>query len=405
MALVLLTLVLLFVLELLNAFYRSLNEAQAEDIQRDADAAKAAEEASGSEEAADGEAKPPPGCRESLGLIFGGLYMMLRASLSLVTVLGTAVSLYFHEVMHALVQLLMGARPRIVICQNGGYAEPLPWVGGPLGQVPLAFGYLLLGGVAGMAPVLGGSLVFYLLLDWLSPLDYAALRAQAQVLVDASPGGLPAALAGSAQLFLASAWEAGFLRSLPVLVAGALLANNLTPSSTDFVHSAYHLAAYAVAFVAGGALFGATAWAAWLLLGLGIGLVVACLLLMQDERRWNLSLGTLGMTWMAFAVLHWAGALGSAPQQALSVGLALVIQLLLLGALMCAVFLVLFLGVNLLGLQLDALALTVKKVPKHLRDVFTVFSTCKDCRLHFHDVCDGCGRSAEEIEAAAEASA
>lgn len=347
---------LLLLHELLDAGFRSVHEGQVEDVDRDV--------------------------KEKAGLL-RALYNLLRALVSGAIGIGAFVGLVFHETMHALVQLAMGMRPRIVLCRNGGYAEGRPWFGG-IGVLPLLFTRPALGGVCSMAPILGGGLLYFAILLWRTPKETAHVRTEAAALAE-RPARLPAVALEQ----IATVRRAGFLAMLPLVLVGLVTVQGLTPSSVDFVNARHHLPGYGIGAVLAVLLL--ERGLRWALLAAGIALFVLFVVTIRRTRDWPLLFGSAGATLL---VLFGLGASASS----VLAGLAMLAQVLLFAALVVGAFLGILVLLNAIGLQFDALLLMLRRWPGHLREVFTRFSTCPQCRLHFRGKCDGCGRTEGEVE-------
>ncbi len=372
-------------LEILHAFYRGVIEAQHEDVLRDTEASKS------------------EGDRKRLVWL---LYQLLRSLVNVPIMAGVKVSLILHESLHAIVHAAMGGRPRIVLCPNGGYAPLEPWVGG-IGWLPIALTRPALGGVACLAPVLGGSLLYLSLLLWLTPADFSHLTAASPPIVDACApaklGDLPGALLRGLRTLLDPARRAGVLGTVALLVAVILTAPSLTPSSTDFVLARRHLVGHSIAAVLAALAFEAIPRAApWLLILVGAAGFVLYFLSRKIGRDWPDYPGIVGMTLLLLGILAKTGALGSLPARGIASGIAVVIEVLLFTGSILLAFLLLIVLLNLVGLQFDAIGLMLRKAPGELKDVFTRFHTCTKCNLHFHGKCDGCGRTPEELRAVGE---
>ncbi|MFV8755435.1 hypothetical protein ACNOYE_33200 [Nannocystaceae bacterium ST9] len=312
------------------------------------------------------------------------------------------VSLYFHELMHAIVQLASGAKPRIVLCKNGGYAESRPWGKSGIYNLAVALGTGLLRGVCGMAPLLGGSAVIYLCVRYLAPLEPGTLGMLGDsVGAASSTGGMLAAL-GQATWHLLAAIGGAPIGAIVVIVLVALtLGWGLTPSSADFHNAAPHLLAYALAYLS------AAAWlpSSGLLIAIGVLGVPVYLFALLKLNRFGIPwlIGGYTMSCGLLGLLALFGALGPAPALGLASGLASLIVVLLLASSLYAVFLIGLFGLAMINKPSRAFVQRkygTQTGPGVLGSLVRSFDTCTSCKLHFRGKCDGCGRTAAEIRAA-----
>jgi|GEM_PF-3063103 len=333
-----------------------------------------------------------------LGALPQALFAMLLAA-------NRTVSLLVHEFAHAAVQGLSFGRPRIVLCSNGGYAQSQPWGGSLLFRIPYFYGHVLLGGIAGLAPLLLGAGVIYLGMRWLA-VDGATASAQAEALqASATPAALktlPGELWTTGTMFLGGLFALSGWKVVLVLVAFMLLMDGLTPSSVDFAHSRHHIPAYALTFIGlAAAIAVIPAKAHWVLMGGGLALLVVFHGTLTEDRAWPMFLGTLGLGLMVSGFLVWRGWLGADPAATVASGLTTLVTMLVLAIALYVLYLGAMLAVSLLTLNLKPMALMFSEVPRAVAEVFQTFDTCEDCSMHFRRACDGCGRTPEQIAAGA----
>lgn len=312
------------------------------------------------------------------------------------------VSLYIHELMHALAQLASGSKPRIVVCKNGGYAEARPWRESGAAKLVTALGTGLLRGVCGMAPLLGGSLLVYLTVRFTVPLEPGALTMlAADVAAAPSLTASLGAVLGSLSTLILAIVSAPIWAAAVIMLVTLVLGWGLTPSSADFHNAAPHLLAYLLAYLSAVAL----AAQPWTLIAIGaVGVLVYLFVLIKIGANWIAWLvGGYTMSCGVLGLLALLGLLGAAPDAGLGQGLASLIILLGLTSCLYAVFLVVLFGLALINSPSaafvrrnagDAVELGV------LASLVTSFDTCTSCKLHFRGRCDGCGRTADEIHAA-----
>lgn len=330
-----------------------------------------------------------------------GPLQLLRAPFMLILAGSRSVGLIFHELAHAAVQALGGSRPRVVLCKNGGYAEPSPWASHPVAFMVAGYGNTLLGGLACLAPLLLGSAVLWLLVRFVAPLDAVDVGRHLDTWVAASaPAGLsalPAAIWGTIRLYVTEIFAAGAGRTAIILVGGLLLAGALTPSSTDFAVGKYHFVAYLLAGSCAQALYLFVPGAGGVLLGVGLVAFVGFHFIMA-RGRWAFLFGTFGLTCITLAILGFVGVLGADPALGLRVAAAALAMGLLLAVAFYLVFMVLLVALSLITFRLSPIGLMFVGAPRHLAQVFSVFHTCVDCNLHFHgDRCDSCGSTPAEL--------
>lgn len=370
---------LIVVLELCNAYFELLVNTQRaaldEDIER-------------------GRADRGPVARVWLGVRVGVAKLVAGMAL---------VSLYVHELMHAAVQLASGAKPRIVLCKNGGYAEARPWLESNFYNLVVALGTGLLRGVCGMAPLLGGSALIYASVRYAAPLEPGTLGELGETIAAAgSATALVGALFDAIGALLAAIGSAPAWAIALILLVALVLGWGLTPSSADFHNAAPHLLAYALAYLSAAALLPSVA-ALLAIAALGLPLYLFVLI------RFNV----FGLPWLIggyasscglLGVLALLGVLGPDPAMGLAGGLASLLVLLGLASSAYALFLALLFALALVNKP--SRAFVVRKYgddrgPGVLASLVTSFDTCTRCKLHFRGRCDGCGRTAEQIRAEA----
>lgn len=313
------------------------------------------------------------------------------------------VSLYIHELMHAAVQLASGAKPRIVLCKNGGYAEARPWLDSNFYNLVIALGTALLRGVCGMAPLLGGSALIYASVRHGAPLEPGTLGELGRSIATAgSAMAVVGALFGAIATLLAAIGAAPAWAIALILLVALVLGWGLTPSSADFHNAAPHLLAYALAYLSAAALLPSVT-TLLCIAALGLPLYLFALI------RFNV----FGLPWLIggyasscglLGVLALLGVLGPDPVSGLAGGLASLLVLLGLASSAYALFLVLLFGLALVNAP--SRAFMVRKYgddrgPGVLASLVTSFDTCTRCKLHFRGRCDGCGRTAAQIQAEA----
>ncbi len=313
------------------------------------------------------------------------------------------ISLYFHESMHALVQLASGAKPRIVLCKNGGYAEARPWGKSGVYNLVVALGTGLLRGVCGMAPLLGGSTVIYLCVRFLAPLEPGTLGLLGDSVGSASSiGAMLTALVQSLWLLIAAIGSAKLWAIGVIVLVALILGWGLTPSSADFYNAAPHLLAYALAYLTAAMLLPASA----ALIAIGVFGVPVYLFTLIKFNRFGIPwlIGGYTMSCGLLGLLGLFGLLGDSPPAGLASGLAALILMLLLASSFYVVFLAVLYGLALVNSPSHAFV--TRKYgsnaggPGVLRSLVTSFDTCTACKLHFRGTCDGCGRTIEEIRLA-----
>lgn len=367
---------LIVVLELLNAYFELLFNTQKAALDEDIEASQAK------------GASP----RMWLGLRIAGSKLIAGMAF---------ISLYFHELMHALVQLAAGAKPRIVLCKNGGYAEARPWADSSGYNLVLALGTGLLRGVSGMAPLLGGSVVIFACVRFLAPLEPGTLATLAQSVGSATSfGATLAALVKGLWLVLAAIGGAKIWAIAIIVSVALILGWGLTPSSADFANSAPHLLGYALAYLSAAALLPQ----AWPLLAIGAIGVPLYLFTLVKFNRFGIPwiLGAYSMTCGLFGLLAATGVLGESANMGLATALAGLIMVLLVAASFYLVFLVALFGLALINSPSRAFVRRHASpgAPGVLGSLVTSFDTCTACKLHFRGTCDGCGRTIEQIRAA-----
>jgi hypothetical protein len=322
--------------------------------------------------------------------------VLVRFAIIGVGLFGRFVSLILHEASHALAQLAFLGRPQIVLCKNGGYSQAQPWAR----AIPLMLlhkvGYVLGGGVMALAPIVAMSALLYLLVALLTPLDLRAIIGQAAYLLQARDF---AALREIGESFV-RAFELASALGIAGLVIGVLLvAPGMTPSSTDYYESRYHLVAYAAAAVASTQALAMSPRAMTIAFFASLVLGVALSILRTPFGRAAIGLGCFFLTSAVIVGLGRYGVLGRDPLHLLQGGLAALAVVLLLAALVYVAFVALFLVATLLTFRPSAIIGVLRLAPRELASVFTTFDTCTRCNVHFRKVCDGCGRTAEEIAA------
>lgn len=372
-------LALVVVLELANAYFELLVNTQRAALDEDIE---------------QGRAQRGPLARAWLGVRVA--FAQLIAAMAFV-------SLYVHELMHALVQLASGAKPRIVVCKNGGYAEARPWMEGRVYNLLVALGTGLLRGVGGMAPLLGGSTLIYLSVASGASLKPGTLGELGRGIAAAASTGdrLAAIVAAIGQLLAAIAGAPAWAIVLIGLVA-LVLGWGLTPSSADFHNAAPHLLGYALAYLSAAALLPRVG----LLFGVALlGLPLYLALLIRKAP--------LGLPWLVggyasscglVGLLALAGVLGDDPQQGLAAALGSLLVLLGLAAAAYAGFLALLFALALVNRPSQAFVRRKygdAKGPGLLASLVMDFETCTRCKMHFRGRCDGCGRTAEQMRAGA----
>jgi len=376
-ALVIVVYVLLYVLEVVNALYRSFVHGHATDLQ-DAVAQKGG----------------------TINIL--NLPLLLRWLFVAALVGSRTVSLLFHEGMHAAGQALALGRPRVALCKNGGYAEATPWSSSWPASYGFFFGSQLLQGAISMAPLLGGVAVFYGVALLATPLDFDFVGRMSEAL-EAGAGSAGALGLGKALLAVFTATLQAVVRApwwgvAAVLLVGVLLGNSLTGSSTDFSISIFALLAYGLATVGGSAALLYSPLPLAVLFGAGLVLVLGFLKLSGGKRRWPDLFGTTGLSLMLLAALSGVGALGAAPVAGLQRGLSFLVFLLVYALVVYAVAVALMVAISVVTLDLGPIGLALKNLPGELASAFRPFDTCLDCNMHFREACDGCGRTPEEIE-------
>lgn len=374
-----LVLVNLAALELLNALYEAFHKGHTQGL---ADRAKGARPA---------------------GWLALALYplTLLRVLVAYVALAGEKVSLYLHELSHAAAQAAFLARPRVVMCKNGGFAQALPWIKGfPFNWV-YAVGQLMGRGVISMAPALVMGAMLYAALHFLLPLPTGTLGGLEATLVSAAdtPQGLWAAVRSVVRFFLQALQHGNALGVVGMVIAGLLLISHLTPSSVDFWIARYALPGYGAAAVLATGLYQRSAIPTVLLLAIG-ALGVASLPLFARPKAWTGDFGRGIVTFLlacggiGLAVKFGARGEGANPVAALQASVAAVAVVLLLSATLYAVLLAGFAASTVLTFRLGPIWRLLRGVPRELAMVFTFFNTCETCNLHYTRVCDGCGRKA-----------
>jgi hypothetical protein len=312
-------------------------------------------------------------------------------------------SLYVHELMHAIAQLASGTKPRIVVCKNGGYAEARPWAESGPAQLIAALGIGLLRGVCGMAPLLGGSVLVYLTVRFTAPLDAGTLGTLADGMATATSfGAVLSAFGGALSTLLAAIAGAPIWAILMIGLVALLLGWGLTPSSADFHNAAPHLLGYLLAYLTAAASLPSP----WILIAIGAVGVPAYLLTLIKLKPGLLAwlIGGYSMSCGVLGLLALLGVLGDAPAVGLARGLGALIVLFGLAGCMYAAFVAVLFGLALCNSPSAAFVRRTHgsaAAPGLLASLVTSFDTCTSCKLHFRGRCDGCGRTAEELRAAA----
>lgn len=317
----------------------------------------------------------------------------------------SAVSLYFHELMHAVGQAVCGMKPRIVICRNGGYAEAKTWGPPPL-RIYAFFSTTLLRGVICMAPLLGGSLLLYVTARYLVPLDAGTLGELAHGMVDAEGAKATVQALGTATgelwrgVFGAPLW-ATFL----FILVGLLLGFGLTPSSSDFFNAFFHLLAYTAAYLMAASLFLHMRSPRGVLLGAGAATLVLGLVSVtrtgDPTSRAFRFLGGFGTTCLLLAALSFTPLLGDTPQRSLASALATLAVLLAFAGSLYVLFIAVLFVLGLFHRPSNAFVERMRPPNPEALNFFEAlvsdFTTCTQCQVHVRKRCEVCGRSAEEI--------
>jgi hypothetical protein len=360
LALIGIVLALLIALEVLNALYEAVLQGLASDLEMK---------------------KDPPAWLVVPRLV--------RALLGGIALLGTHVSLWVHELSHALAQLVFGGRPRVVLLKNGGYAQSSPWLDWAPTKLIYALGNGAGQGIMSLAPILVGAGLLLIALVALTPLTFGDLGTLG--------GDLAADLDRShARALAATTWHA--LVAAPwwmwpvAVVICLLLAPGMTPSSVDYVHGYGHILAYAIAALACSGLDRAPR-ALWLVAPVAgtLGLVAYA----KAPRVLKLPLGALGLSIsllaLVLAIVRWRT--GMAPLDQIHTALAIVAYGFAIAAVVFAVFTTLILVLSLISLHPRTLWRSLCAMPRSLAALVRRIHTCDDCELHYHGKCDGCGRT------------
>jgi hypothetical protein len=368
---------LLFALEVLNALYDAFRKGTFEDLHKRGK--KSAEPLSG------------------VKLLLLPLILVRWLVLTFMYYTRT-VSLMLHEVMHAIAQFLLGGRPRIVLCRNGGYAQSRPWSSFAPFRIVYNLGGSFGAGIMSLAPILGMGAMLYAVLVFVTPIGPNAYEHFAAALL-VEPNLQAVGHLGEAWLDIL---RLGSVVGIAGFVAfGVVVAPSMTPSSTDYYHARYHLLAYAAAVLIAVRVFGEPERATWMMLGAGLVVGLPFGILRTPLGRFGRDLlGGLGLSCAVLAGAALAGLLGDDPVRGLQLGLSGFVVVLVLAAMVYVAFIAVFLVAAVLTFRPSALWHVLKRVPKEVISVFQKFDTCKQCNMHFRHTCDSCGRSAKEIKAA-----
>lgn len=300
------------------------------------------------------------------------------------------ISLWFHELAHAIVQALTLARPRIVMCNGGGYAEARPW-GLPGGRFAYVLGATARNYLCPMAPLLLGAGALLAAMYWLTPLRGSGeLTAWAVRLTEVASleavRSVPRTMLEVALDMLRVVASAGALKAGLILLLGIMLASGLTPSSVDYIYARWSIVGFVAAVLAAAAVYEHVARdRAMLVLLAAAG---ASLLLYLRTLRHDVCnvFGTASVIFLAAALV----ARTATPMAHLHHALGLYVVLLVVGAVLTIFLLALMVVLSVVALRVRPLWEALKALPSSLRSVFTFIAICEEKKMMFQDRCDYC---------------